>query len=136
MAPIRRLGETSRAEAGSSPSPALAPASLRNRIDRAAINGRCRSHRARFRGFPAAHRAQHCSTNLLDRLNKEIKRRSDVACSVASLSTTERSRRHCPVGAILLEQNDEWATTRRYMSLETSARSAMLCAVNLPAMAT
>ena len=40
------------------------------------------------------------------------------------------------VGAILLEQNDEWATTRRYMSLETLGTVSDTAPVSLPAMAT
>ena len=40
------------------------------------------------------------------------------------------------VGAILLEQNDEWATTRRYMSLETLGTVSDTAPVSLPAMGT
>jgi putative transposase len=70
-----------------------------------------------YMDFPAAHRAKLHSTNPLERLNGEVKRRTDVVGSFPNEAAIARL-----VGAILLEQNDEWAVQRaHYMTLETIA---------------
>lgn len=84
-----------------------------------------------YMSFPPQHRTKLHSTNPLERLNGEIKRRTEVVgfvghcfhwkqCFSSSLPNEAAIVRL--VGAILLEQNDEWAVQRaRYMTLETIA---------------
>ena len=70
-----------------------------------------------FMSFPKDHRPKIHSTNPLERLNGEIKRRTEVVGIFPNEQSITRL-----VGAILLEQNDEWAVQRaRYMTLETIA---------------
>ena len=84
-----------------------------------------------YMGFPAAHRTKIHSTNPLERLNGEIKRRSNVVGIFPNEAAVIRL-----VGALLLEQNDEWAIQRRYMTLETLAPVSDDPTVKLPAVAT
>lgn len=64
--------------------------------------------------WPKELRPKLHSTNPLERLNKEIKRRTNVVGIFPNDAAIIRL-----VGALMLEQNDEWAVTRRYMTLET-----------------
>lgn len=70
-----------------------------------------------FMGFPKEHWPQLASTNPLERLNKEIKRRSRVIGIFPNNAAIVRL-----VGTLLAEQTDEWQVTRRYMSQESLAR--------------
>ena len=81
--------------------------------------------------FPAVHRVKLHSTNPIERLNGEIKRRTDVVGIFPNEAAIVRL-----VGAILLEQNDEWCVQRsRYMSLESVAGLSDNPIVSLPIMA-
>ena len=84
-----------------------------------------------YMNFPAQHRAKLHSTNPIERLNGEIKRRSDVVGIFANEAAVVRL-----IGALLLEQHDEWAVQRaRYMTLETIAPLDDTPTVSLPTIA-
>lgn len=67
-----------------------------------------------YMDYPEAHRSKLHSTNPIERLNKEVKRRTNVV----GIFPNEASVRRL-VGAVLLEQNDEWQLQHRYLTLET-----------------
>jgi putative transposase len=69
-----------------------------------------------FDSFPAEHRTKLRSTNPLERVNKEIGRRTDVVGIFPNDQAVIRL-----AGALLIEQNDEWLASRRYLSVESLA---------------
>ena len=84
-----------------------------------------------YMSFPAAHRTKLHSTNPIERINGEIKRRTEVVGIFPNEAAITRL-----IGAILLEQNDEWAVQRtRYMTLETIAPLSDDPLVSLPPVA-
>jgi transposase-like protein len=83
-----------------------------------------------YMDYPKEHWAQIASTNPLERVNKEIKRRADVVGIFPNDEAVVRL-----VGALMLEQSDEWAVSRRYFSLESLASLADTDAAKLPAVA-
>src|SRR5689334_12119201 len=81
-----------------------------------------------YMGFPVQHRAKLHSTNPLERLNKEVKRRADVVGIFPNEASITRL-----VGAVLLEQNDEWQLQHRYMQVEAMAELTASAAETEPA---
>ena len=69
--------------------------------------------------FPEQHRSKLHSTNPLERLNKEVKRRADVVGIFPNEASIVRL-----IGAVLLQQNDEWQLQHRYMQVEAMAELA------------
>ncbi len=78
--------------------------------------------------FPASHRIKLHSTNPLERINKEIKRRADAVGIFPNEASISRL-----IDAVLLDMNDEWAVQRgRYMTLESVAQVIDGAIVTLP----
>ena len=80
-----------------------------------------------YLAFPAQHRTKLHSTNPLERLNKEVKRRADVVGIFPIEASITRL-----IGTVLLEQNDEWQLQHRYMQLEAMAELLQPAADGVP----
>nr|CAH8250507.1 IS256 family transposase ISEae1 [Enterobacter mori] len=72
-------------------------------------------------GFPKAHRVKIHSTNTLERLNKEVKRRADVVGIFPNEDSIIRL-----LGAVLTEQNEEWLLQNRYLPQHSMAETDQL----------
>jgi transposase-like protein len=72
-----------------------------------------------YMAFPPEHWTRIYSTNPLERLNKEVKRRTNVVGVFPDEAAAVRL-----IGALLLEQADEWEVDRRYFSQESMRRLA------------
>jgi putative transposase len=104
---------------------------LRERAPKlAALMDAARDDVLAYTAFPREHWPQISSTNPLERLNGEIKRRSDVVGIFPNDAAVIRL-----TGALMLEQNDEWVVGRRYMSLESLAPISNDPIIRLPGVA-
>ncbi len=74
-----------------------------------------------YMSFPASHRTKLHSVNPLERLNKEVKRRADVVGIFPNEAAILRL-----IGAVLLEQNDEWQLQARYMQVEAMTEFTLI----------
>lgn len=105
---------------------------IRSKVPKlATIMGEAESDVLAYMTFPKEHGAKLHSTNPIERLNGEIKRRTEVVGIFPNDAAITRL-----VGALLLEQNDEWAVQRaRYMILETMAPLSDDPLISLPVVA-
>jgi putative transposase len=84
-----------------------------------------------YMNFPAQHRTKLHSTNPLERLNKEVKRRADVVGIFPNEESIIRL-----IGAVLMEANDEWQLQHRYMQIEGMAELTVPLAEEQPLLTT
>lgn len=88
-------------------------------MEQAIVRHWCKNNGAReadvlaYMAFPAQHRTRLHSTNPLERLNKEVKRRADVVGIFPNEDSILRL-----IGAVLFEQNDDRQSQHRYMIVE------------------